>query len=125
METSFEVYVRKKGETRWVLESRYGANEKDGAINDAKAIERQTTVEAVRVVRENHYPETNVTRETVVYTTIGLAKKKAPSSAAPSPAAASFDQDEDRDEDEESGPPAGGRVRSMFRRAKKKGELYT
>ncbi len=75
MDTSFEVYVRAKGDSRWVLDSRYGPSEKDSAVNDAKRLERQPTIEAVRVVRETHYTDTNVTRESVVYATLEKDKK--------------------------------------------------
>ena len=62
MEENFEVYVQTKGESRWILEARYSASEKTAALDDAKQLERQSHIEAVRVVRETHVPETNTTR---------------------------------------------------------------
>lgn len=39
-ETSFEIYVRKKGDDRWMMDSRYATSDKAEAIEDAKELER-------------------------------------------------------------------------------------
>lgn len=105
MDTSFEVYVRNKGDSRWVLDSRYGPLEKDSAVNDAKRLERQSSIEAVRVVRETHYSDTNVTQESVVYATpLGDKKKEDGGRAAdgsPMGKTDIFDIDDDDEEDDD------------------------
>lgn len=74
--TSYEVYIRQKG--KWVLDSRYGENDKQTAIDDAKDREHQPGVEAVRVVREIHNATAGTSRDTTVYITPGLDPKKGP-----------------------------------------------
>lgn len=133
MEENFEVYVRTKGETRWILESRYGASEKSIALEDAKDLERQSHIDAVRVVQETHVAATNATRERVIYTTAGkgagaaAARPSGPSgppargrAAEPDdddevvggPSRTPFDDDDDDDEEEAEG-------RGLFGRKKK------
>ncbi len=89
-DTSFEIYVKQRGSDRWMLDSRYGTSDKQEAIEDAKDIARQAHIEAVRVVREIHNPDTNTTRDTVVFTTSG--KKTADSGP------------KRRDDDDDDGP---------------------
>lgn len=119
-DTSYEIYVRQKGSDRWMLDSRYGTSDKQEAIDDAKEIARQTHIEAVRVVREIHNPETNTTRDTVVFTTSG--KKGADGGGPkrrgddddeePSPGRRSSPSDDDydgppSDDDDEPSPKRG------------------
>ena len=97
METTFEIYLRKKGETRWNLQDQYGDGEQTRAIEGAKRLETQQFVDAVRVVREIFYPDTNETKEFVVYT----SKKKKPGDG-PAP---DHSQSGGADADEEKAKP--------------------
>jgi hypothetical protein len=92
-DVSYEIYVKQKGSDRWMLDSRYGTSDKQEAIEDAKDLARQSHIEAVRVVREVHNPETNTTRDTVVFTTVG--KKGADGGP----------KRRDDDDDDDRGPP--------------------
>lgn len=110
METTYEVYTRKKGESRWSLDAQYGDGDKDRAVHDAKRIAAQVYIEAVQVVREDYHPESNVTKNLVVYTTEQKSKPKGPASQsdrmAPPDHAGAFGHDGDDDDDDEDG---GGR----------------
>ena len=71
-DTNYEIYYRKKGSDRWMMDSRYGTTSKQEALDDAKELERQPDIDAVRVVREIHNAETNATRDTVIWTSSKL-----------------------------------------------------
>ena len=107
METTYEVYTRKKGESRWSLDAQYGDGDKDRAVHDAKRIAAQVYIEAVQVVREDYHPESNVTKNLVVYTTEQKSKPKGPASQsdrmAPPDHAGAFGHDGDDDDDDEDG----------------------
>ncbi len=128
METNYEVYVQKKGDPRWNLEAQYGDGEKSRAVEDAKRLERTESVDAVRVIRENYHPDTNVTKEFIVYTT----KKEAKGNSRPSPAndpggrndygrgPNNFDDDDDDYDDDDTGGSRAKKVfGSLFRRKSK------
>lgn len=129
--TSYEVYIRQKG--KWVLDSRYGENDKQTAIDDAKDREHQPGVEAVRVVREIHNATAGTSRDTTVYITPGLDPGKKPTDGGyrlpggggdddddglPSfrsgPASYGSDDDDDGDGDAEQGIAA--KMRAAIRR---------
>lgn len=60
----YEVYAFKSA--RWSLHARFGRNEKQLAIEEAKTVERTLGL-AAKVVRENYYPGNNVSEEISVY----------------------------------------------------------
>jgi murein DD-endopeptidase MepM/ murein hydrolase activator NlpD len=136
-DTSYEIYFRKKGSDRWMMDSRYGTFSKQEALDDAKELERQPDVDAVRVVREIHDADTGSTRDTVIWTSSKLKKAggggdsgprrpsddddddddgpapppRRPASVRVAPTAAAAD-DDDEDEEEEEAPK-----KSWFKRA--------
>lgn len=63
--TAFEIYILKKGQ--WRLHGRHNASDRDSAIEEAKQLEHNKRVDAVRVVREIYDAETNSTEEYIVY----------------------------------------------------------
>ncbi|HIJ63075.1 MAG TPA: hypothetical protein HPQ04_10335, partial [Rhodospirillaceae bacterium] len=60
----YEVYALRNA--RWSLHARYGRNEKQQAVDEAKTVERTLGI-AAKVVRENYYPSNNVSEEISVY----------------------------------------------------------
>lgn len=60
----YEVYALKNA--RWSLHARFGRNEKQQAVDEAKTVERTLGI-AAKVVRENYYPGNNVSEEISVY----------------------------------------------------------
>lgn len=129
-DTNFEIYYRNKGSDRWMMDSRYGTTSKQEALDDAKELEREPNIDAVRVVREIHNAENNTTRDTVIYTSSklkkeggggckrrddddGLSASRSPASR-PSPAARDYGSPDDV---EEEAPK-----KSWFKRALKEGE---
>ncbi len=97
-DTNFEIYYRKKGSDRWMMDSRYGTTSKQAALDDAKELERQPDIDAVRVVREIHDQESGNTRDTVIYTSSKL--KKGGADAGPKRG-----HDDDDDDDGPAPPP--------------------
>lgn len=103
-DTNFEIYYRKKGSDRWMMDSRYGTTSKQEALDDAKELERQPDIDAVRVVREIHDQESGNTRDTVIYTSSKLKNKSGPD-AGPK---------RGHDDDDDDGPaPAPRRAAPM------------
>ncbi|MGY9004360.1 MAG: hypothetical protein ACKVIF_14380, partial [Rhodospirillales bacterium] len=47
---SFEVHVQKKG--RWEIHAQYPFNKEQAAIQDAKALDKLSTVQAVKVIKD-------------------------------------------------------------------------
>jgi hypothetical protein len=106
VETTYEVYVRNKGQTRWNLQEQYGEGEKERAVDDAKRLEAQQSVDAVRVVREIFYPDTNETKDFVVY----MSKKKKKTDGPPPDHSQPGGADADRDDNKKKSKgkkPAG------------------
>lgn len=62
--TTFEVYMFENA--RWVLHARFGKNEREAAIAEARAVEKNLLLPS-RVVRDVYRPEENTSDETVVY----------------------------------------------------------
>ena len=60
----YEVYAFKNA--RWCLHARFGRNEKQLAVEEAKTVERTLGI-AAKVVRENYFPGNNVSEEIGVY----------------------------------------------------------
>ena len=119
METNYEIYVKKTGESRWSLDSQYGGHEKERAVTDAKRLEQQSYIEAVRVIRENYHPETNETKEFTVYSTsAGKTKRLAPEPGGePDFGGGGGGGGAHEDEDDGGGgEEATGRARGLFRR---------
>ena len=136
-DTNYEIYYRKKGSDRWMMDSRYGTTSKQEALDDAKELERQPDIDAVRVVREIHNAETNATRDTVIWTSSklkggdkgggGPKRRDDDDDDGPSPApvrrpapvrSAAADDDEEEEEDDEADSGKGG----WFKRKPKSGE---
>ncbi len=99
-DTNFEIYYRKKGSDRWMMDSRYGTTSKQEALDDAKELERQPDIDAVRVVREIHDQESGNTRDTVIYTSSKLKNKGGGGDGGPKRG-----HDDDDDDDGPSPPP--------------------
>lgn len=97
-DTNFEIYYRKKGSDRWMMDSRYGTTSKQEALDDAKELERQPDIDAVRVVREIHDQESGNTRDTVIYTSSKLKNKGGGGDAGPK-------RGHDDDDDDGPAPP--------------------
>ena len=118
METNYEIYVKKTGESRWSLDSQYGGHEKERAVTDAKRLEQQSYIEAVRVIRENYHPETNETKEFTVYSTsAGKTKRLAPEPGGEPDFGGGGGGGAHEDEDDGGGgEEATGRARGLFRR---------
>ncbi len=66
-EVSYEVYVKQSG--RWTIEQRYTNMERQVAIDDAKSMHDNPSVEAVKVVKETYDENTNSTTEATVFST--------------------------------------------------------
>ncbi|MSP52148.1 MAG: hypothetical protein EXQ91_07135 [Alphaproteobacteria bacterium] len=64
-QVSYEIYTRAAG--RWVLDSRYGPNERERAIDEGKKLSKQPGVDAVKVVRETCDEDANPIKESTVY----------------------------------------------------------
>ncbi len=68
----FEIYVMKNG--GWELHASYPAKEKGLALQDAKSLEKISTIKAVKVVKEDYDGEKGVSTDTVIYH--GVVKKQ-------------------------------------------------
>ncbi len=66
-EVSYEVYVKQSG--RWTIEQRYTNMERQVAIDDAKSMHDNPSVEAVKVVKETYNESDNSTVESTVFST--------------------------------------------------------
>jgi len=64
-QTSYEVHVKQTG--RWEIHARYSATEKEKAIEEAKALDAQAHIEAVKVIQEIYDPAEGVSKEYNVY----------------------------------------------------------
>jgi len=64
-QTSYEVHVKQAG--RWEIHARYSATEKEKAIEEAKALDAQAHIEAVKVIQEIYDPAEGVSKEYNVY----------------------------------------------------------
>lgn len=73
--THFEIYVLVK--KRWTLQVRFRQDQKDEALQEARAIEQSLNV-AVKVLRETYYPATNTCEEVVVYISPRIAAPEPP-----------------------------------------------
>ena len=62
--TQFEVQVLQKG--RWTIHARYPGEERNQAIQDARATEAGTGF-AAKVIRETYFPEVNESERITVY----------------------------------------------------------
>lgn len=79
----YEVMVKQGG--RWEIHARHDANGKEAAINEAKILDGQKHVEAVKVIQEVYDPEDGTSREFNVYTpgqSQGAKRKMPPPGAA-------------------------------------------
>lgn len=75
-QTTYEVYVLQG--TRWEIQSRYNAVQKDAAIQEAKSLEVTPNIDATKVVKEIYNAKDGVSEEYTIYKSEAL-KKKAPS----------------------------------------------
>ena len=75
-QTTYEVYVLQG--TRWEIHSRYNAQQKDAAIQEAKTLEATPGIDSTKVVKEVYDPKEGLAEEFTVYKSESL-KKKAPS----------------------------------------------
>lgn len=73
VEVSYELYTQVKG--RWNLEARYGNAEREDALNDAKNLSHDKSIDAVRLVRETYDPERGASREATIYSTVKRGEK--------------------------------------------------
>ncbi|MCW8952082.1 MAG: adenylate/guanylate cyclase domain-containing protein, partial [Rhodospirillales bacterium] len=79
-QTSFEVYVLQKG--TWELHARYPHLERVTAVEEAKGLERQSFVKAVKVVKDSYDPDTGTSNEVVIYRSSGADDKMVASGTA-------------------------------------------
>ena len=79
----YEIYTY--DDNRWVLHARYRGNDKDGALDEAKSLERGMGL-MVKVVKEAFYPATNFYEENTIYAS------ERPLRAAPAPARPRYQQ---------------------------------
>jgi adenylate cyclase len=62
---NFEVYVLDR--KRWVLHARFGKQDREAALLEAKNLDRQPGVAGVKVVRETYFPATNKMEDSTVF----------------------------------------------------------
>ncbi len=67
MQVSYEVYARVQG--RWLLDSRYGNDRRDDAIDEARALARTRPIEAAKVVEEDYDEVHRTSTELTVFST--------------------------------------------------------
>jgi hypothetical protein len=67
MQVSYEVYALVQG--RWLLDSRYGIDRRDDAIDEARALARTRPIEATKVVEEDYDEVHHTSTELTVFST--------------------------------------------------------
>lgn len=67
MKITYEVHALSKG--RWNIESMYKGNQREQAVEDAKRLNREPHIEAVKVVCETYNEQTNQSSEVVIFDT--------------------------------------------------------
>ncbi|NQU60964.1 MAG: adenylate/guanylate cyclase domain-containing protein [Rhodospirillales bacterium] len=68
--TTFEVQVQQNG--RWSIHATFLAHQKSAAIDEGRELDRLSTVDAVKVIKEVYDPELDVHNEFIVYKSPGL-----------------------------------------------------
>ncbi|MBT3764694.1 MAG: adenylate/guanylate cyclase domain-containing protein, partial [Rhodospirillales bacterium] len=83
-DVSFEVHVQKNG--RWEIHAQYPSNKQTAAVTDAKALDRLSTVQAVKVIKDAFDRQAGASKETIVFASESLGitiQKDPPKKAAP------------------------------------------
>ncbi|MDP6352223.1 MAG: hypothetical protein QF926_10590 [Alphaproteobacteria bacterium] len=87
MKISYELHSEVKG--RWNIERTYLGNEKNIALEDAKRLNSESHVSAVKLIRESFNEATNQSNEVVIFDTTksggGESAKPVPAPAKPAP----------------------------------------
>ncbi len=63
--STFEVHVQQGG--RWVIHATFQGHQKDAAIEEGRELDRLSTVDAVKVIKEIYDPEKDIHNEFIVY----------------------------------------------------------
>ena len=66
---NYEVHVLQKG--RWEIHARFPDKREKAVLNEAKELETQTGIDAVRVVRETYNPADGSSAENIIFATAG------------------------------------------------------
>lgn len=74
MQVSYEVYALVHG--RWLLDSRYGSDRRDDAIDEARVLARTRPIEATKVVEEDYDEAHGTSTELTVFSTRPQRLKK-------------------------------------------------
>ena len=87
-DVSFEVHVQKNG--RWEIHAQYPHNKQSAAVADAKALDRLSTVQAVKVVKDAFDRQEGASKETIVFASesLGIKIQKDPPKKAATKASA-------------------------------------
>lgn len=76
MKITYEVHALSRG--RWNIEAMYKGNQRETAVEDAKRLNRESHIEAVKVVCETYNEQTNQSSEVVIFDTAKPAKEDRP-----------------------------------------------
>lgn len=84
MQISYELHSLVKG--RWNIERTYKAHQKETALEDAKILNREQHISAVKLICETYNPQTNSSTEVVIFDTDRPVREPAAPAAPAKPA---------------------------------------
>ena len=99
LQTNYEVHVQQGG--RWSIHAQYDSHQKDVAIEEAKKVDSQGNIGAVKVIREVYDPTEGTHRNYIIYKSEGVDSNDGETDRTGTKINDSFGSDDDDGEEED------------------------